>query len=477
MIALSDRLPIRMAILYVLVAGIWILLSDYALVLFIADGPTLGRIQTYKGFLFVVVTAGLLYGILRQYLLQWERENEQRRQAELALYESEVRLRNMAANLPGAIFRYVLHADDQDSVTYMSPGCRELWEVEPEAVERDVRVLWNLVHPDDLPRLRESIALSSRTHEQWQGIWRVTTPSGRLKWVQAAARFVREENGGVSWDAVVLDVTERERAELELRQLNEQLERRVSDRTAELDGKNHELETFTYTVSHDLKAPLRGINGYSQLLLAEHAEALPEEPRMFLEHIHNLAREMNQLIDDLLAYSRLENQPKTSQDIELLPFIQEVTRSHAEALASRGGSFDLSIPAGSLRADPQGLTLALRNLLDNAVKFTHDRPQPKVEVRAWRNEDSWTIMVRDNGIGFEMEYHDRIFQIFQRLQRSEDFPGTGVGLAIVGRAMKRMGGHAWAESRLGEGASFFLCIPDLEDEPSSNLSAEGSVKV
>jgi signal transduction histidine kinase len=118
-----------------------------------------------------------------------------------------------------------------------------------------------------------------------------------------------------------------------------------------------------------------------------------------------------------------------------------------------------------------GLTLALRNLVDNAVKFTRDRSRPKVEIGAWRNEGSWTIMVRDNGIGFDMEYHDQIFQIFQRLHRMEDFPGTGVGLAIVDRAMRRMGGRVWAESELGGGTTFFLGIPDPKVDPATELSS------
>ena len=256
-----------------------------------------------------------------------------------------------------------------------------------------------------------------------------------------------------------LDITERKRAEEELRQLNAELEQRVAERTAQLEVKNRELETFTYSVSHDLKAPLRGIDGYSRLLLEDYADKLDEEGRAFLHTIRKAALHMNQLIDDLLAYSRLERRPLHTGRVNPQALAASLAAERADEARARGAILTVSISCESVVADPEGLTLAIRNLLDNALKFTQGVPQPTIEIGGRENETGCILWVRDNGIGFDMKFHDRIFDIFQRLHRAEDYPGTGVGLAIVRKAMERMGGRAWAESEPGKGALFFLEIP------------------
>jgi PAS domain S-box-containing protein len=245
----------------------------------------------------------------------------------------------------------------------------------------------------------------------------------------------------------------------QVRRYAEELEQRVAERTAQLAAKNRELETFTYTVSHDLKAPLRGIDGYSRLLLEDYLDRLDEEGRSFVQNIRIAADQMNQLIEDLLAYSRLERRPLQTNPIHLQSLARTLLSERAAEIKARGVMITLSIPDTTVSADPDGLAMTLRNLLDNALKFTRHEEKAVIEIGGRETEKTCILWVRDNGIGFDMKYHDRIFEIFQRLHRVEEHPGTGIGLAIVQKAMQRMGGRTWAESEVGSGATFYLEIP------------------
>jgi signal transduction histidine kinase len=254
----------------------------------------------------------------------------------------------------------------------------------------------------------------------------------------------------------------RQRARELLAQLNAELEQRIAVRTAALDAKTRELEAFTYSVAHDLKAPLRGIDGYSRLLLEDHKDELNDEGRSFLNTIQASAVEMNQLIQDLLDYSRLERRELNANRLELQPLVRAVVEQKQHEIVDREIDFQINVEDGYVMADANGLSQALKNYIDNAVKFTRDVPGPFVEVGSRETPGGCLLWVRDNGIGFDMKYHDRIFNIFQRLNHSEDYPGTGIGLAIVRKAMERLGGRAWAESEPGRGATFYLEIPQAD---------------
>jgi signal transduction histidine kinase len=242
-------------------------------------------------------------------------------------------------------------------------------------------------------------------------------------------------------------------------QLYADLEERVKLRTSQLQSVNRELETFTYSVSHDLKAPLRGIDGYSKLLLDEYGESLDNEAIHFINTIRGSTKRMNQLIEDLLSYSRLERSQFKYERIALKPFIERLLGHYREELEEDHFRVELTVPEVEILADATGLSIALRNLIENSIKFTRERPDPAIEIGFKEEGGSWIIDVKDNGVGFEMKYHDRIFEIFQRLHLAEAFPGTGIGLAMVSKALKRMGGKVWANSTAGEGARFFIEIP------------------
>jgi PAS domain S-box-containing protein len=256
---------------------------------------------------------------------------------------------------------------------------------------------------------------------------------------------------------IIKDITERKNADEALRGAKINLEREVDERTAQLLAKSKELENFCYSVSHDLRAPLRGIDGYSRLLLEDYHEQLNEEGRDFLKNVRAATKHMTDLIEDLLAYSRLERRGVSTTPIKLSGFVSNLLeRCNAASkdvrLIVEVGDFHVSV-------DPEALAIALRNLIDNAIKFSRYEPEPVIEIRAQAVGSRCILSIRDNGIGFDMRFYGKIFEIFQRLHRAEEYPGTGIGLAMVHKAMERIGGRVWAESQLGAGAIFFLELP------------------
>ncbi|HED13161.1 MAG TPA: transporter substrate-binding domain-containing protein [Gammaproteobacteria bacterium] len=268
---------------------------------------------------------------------------------------------------------------------------------------------------------------------------------------------LRINNQLVGLFGIARDISELKQTQRQLEHACDELEQRVKDRTRQLEQTNKELETFSYTVSHDLKAPLRGIDGYSRLLLEDHADQLNEEGQLFLSRLLAGAEQMSQLIDDLLAYSRLERQSLRPQKIVLASVLERVQNEFSEELKTV--HLQAAMTSIELHVDADALTLILRNLLDNAIKFSRTSHLPTITIDATLSEHKLLLSIRDNGIGFDMQFHDRIFEIFQRLQRAEDYPGTGVGLAISMKATHRLGGQLYAESTPGEGAIFYLELP------------------
>ncbi len=258
---------------------------------------------------------------------------------------------------------------------------------------------------------------------------------------------------------LLIERKRRRRVKEALARLNAELETRIDARTAALNAKSRELESFAYSVAHDLKAPLRGIDGYSRMLLEQYSSDLDHDGRTFLQTIQSSTEEMNRLIDDLLAYSRLERRELKTDRLELGPIVRALVAEKQREDTGRLIDFVVNVNGETVQGDASGLAQALRNYLDNAIKFTGKTPAPRIEVGSEEGEQSCLLWVRDNGIGFDMKDRDRIFDIFQRLDVPDDYPGTGIGLAIVRKAMERMGGRAWAESKPGEGATFFLEIP------------------
>ena len=248
------------------------------------------------------------------------------------------------------------------------------------------------------------------------------------------------------------------------RRLNDVLDRRVTERTSELQCAYQELETFSYAVAHDLKAPLRSIEAFGGLL-AEHAEGqLDLQGREYLRRMRGGAVNLARLIDDLLAYAHLDRREWRSETVELRALVQELVEEQRPEIVRLNAQVAVNVTPIFLKLNREGLTAALRNLLQNALKYSRHAAPPRIEIGAYEWDGGVRIAVRDNGIGFDMSYHDQIFQVFKRLHRAEEFEGTGIGLAIVRRAVEQMHGRIWADSRPGDGAAFFIELPRSDDD-------------
>lgn len=376
-----------------------------------------------------------------------------RKQAENALREQEAFFRLISENMGDLVA--VLDLDGRR--LYNSPSYGKLFGDASALKGTDS---FAEIHPDDRERIRSVFKETVASGQGKRTTYRFVLPGGEIREMEAQGGVIRGADGAVQRVVVVSrDITERRRMEDEIRRLNVDLEARVQMRTAELAAAIKELETFTYSVSHDLKAPLRGIDGYSRLLLEDQAARLDEEGRLFLGNVRRGVEQMNQLIDDLLAYSRMERRDLHGVPLDLRRQVEHVLAERDEALRASGTRVSVDVEDMTVRADPDGLALVLRNLVDNAIKFSRDSRPATLTIEATPIEESVILAIQDNGIGFDMQFHDRIFDIFQRLQRAEDYPGTGIGLAIVRKAMQRMGGRVWAESAPGEGATFYLELP------------------
>jgi PAS domain S-box-containing protein len=308
------------------------------------------------------------------------------------------------------------------------------------------------------PKMELRVAIKEGKYEE-EG-WRVRK-DGSLFWANVLITAIRDKTGTLRGFAkVTRDLTERRAAENRVLQLNAELEQKVKERTAQLEAANKELEAFSYSVSHDLRAPLRGIDGFSQALLEDYADRLEPQGQDYLLRIRAATQRMAGLIDDLLNLSRITRGELRREMVDLSALARSIADQLRKIAPERQVKFNL---ADNLKTegDPHLLRIALENLLGNAWKFTGKITDAEIEfglVAVGSGEDHPTYFVRDNGAGFDMAYADKLFGAFQRLHDVREFEGTGIGLATVQRIIRRHGGRVWAEAEPGRGATFYFTL-------------------
>jgi PAS domain S-box-containing protein len=382
-----------------------------------------------------------------------------RRRVEMALVRSrdelqqEVELRTQQASLLDLTHDTIFVRDMNHVITYWNRGAQELfgWTAE-EALGKHSRQLLRTVFPVAIEEIERELLRTDR----WEGELERAKADGTA--VVVASRWsLRRNDEGIPVAILETnnDITQRKRGEEEVLKLNQKL----GERTTELEAINKELEAFAYSISHDLRAPLRHVVGYAEMLEKNASKVLDEKSRRYMTTILESAKRMGILIDDLLAFSRIGRAETRQTLVSLDQLVKEVRSEVAQETDARNISWKVgALP--ELYGDRSMLKLALVNLISNAVKFTRTRTQPQIEIGcAERPSDGVVMFVKDNGVGFDMKYVNKLFGVFQRLHRADEFEGTGIGLATVQRIIHRHGGQVWAEGLVDQGATFFFSVP------------------
>jgi PAS domain S-box-containing protein len=436
---------------------------------------------------FAVLASALSLGLFTTSFVLFARESRRRRRAEADLQETNVQLEGRVAERTSALtkafnsleqaelrLRLVIETSLDGVITIDAKGRVTGWNPQAERIFG-----WSRAEVMG-KRLSETIVPERHreAHERGLNNYAATGKGPMLNRrleLEAVNRDGHEfpvelsitpilSGTSVTFSAFIRDVTGRKEAEQEIRRLNAGLEARVRERTAQLEAAHKELEAFCYSVSHDLRAPLRGIDGYVRILEEDHRGGLDAEGNRLLGVVSKQAKRMGCLIDDLLDFSRLGRRPMNRVEVELTSLARSVFESLTAEVSGSGSRLDLK-PLPSIPGDPAMLRQVFVNLIGNAVKFSRHQPAPVVKVGGSSANGEATCYVKDNGVGFDEKYAHKLFGVFQRLHTEAEFEGTGVGLALVQRIVERHGGRVWAESRPGQGATFYFALPTRKEDP------------
>jgi PAS domain S-box-containing protein len=435
--------------------------------------PTALREGTWGGESALVASDGRVIPVLQvilankdeegqlQYVSTIIRDITERKRAEEALRKSEASLR--LAQRVGRVGSW--EVDLADGKVTWSDETYRIFGLSRSEITPSNDTFYSLVHPEDWEAVRRAGA-DALASGNWYSIdFRIRWRDGTEHFVTQQALVIRDAAGqALRLVGTVQDITERKQAEAAIQKLNAELEERVARRTQQLESANKELEAFSYSISHDLRAPLRAINGFMGMIQEYHASGLTGEGLRLLQVVTNSARRMNELIEDLLAFSRLNRREFQRAEVNVKQMMRSVI-AEATQLADKKHQPSFNVhDLPEIHGDASMLRQVFVNLVSNAVKFSRRVPEPQVEIGVMPRDSEVVFFVRDNGVGFDMRYAAKLFKVFQRLHRADQFEGTGVGLAIVHQIVQRHGGRVWAEAAVNKGATFYFSLPRRNGE-------------
>ena len=391
--------------------------------------------------------AKVAVNILRDVTERQINEMEMERLARLA-ESNRRRLDNIIRNLPGMVYENEFdRATGQQRNTYISPYAVEMFGYDADRLKNDPDLWQMLVHPDDVPAMAEELAKQLAVGNNGRVTYRAFRSDGRMIYCEQMFTLLKDEKGNpIGTAGLVLDVSERRMAEEASKQYAEELRR-----------SNAELEQFAYVASHDLQEPLRMITSYIQLVEQRFTGQLDTDAREFIGFAVDGAARMKSLINDLLTYSRVQRAKIEFAPVSMESVLNQV-KNNLRVTISECSAEITNGPLPEITANEGQMIQLIQNLIGNALKFRREMP-PKIHISAVRDKTEWTFAIRDNGIGIDEEYKDRIFVIFQRLHGRDQHPGTGIGLAVCKKIVERHNGRIWVESKLGEGATFYFALP------------------